>query len=383
MKQETTNIQLNIGNMKTTKLIFFVLCIAVSFALLLTSCEPNQDVTRDEDILPASFRVDIPASITSSNTNGRTAGDTVNGNDVYINLGTFIAVGEASSQLVEEFIAGIRRYKIDRVMSITYVGEDDNRVKNLVVLSDVSFEGKEWDYELTVTDADAEGETDGGKALQIFWNKSSRVEGIAIIKPYNCDRIKNANAPDAMFRIDYSEAGSLGYDAQMEVSIAGLPVGSPLQQPYAINSLHMFAGKKGDVVDVYGNSNHPNAILLTGNAGFNWAFVASGNDPANIGVAEVGLPPSTLDSDDRTVLLKEYSIRNVLTNEITAVWPGIDQGLLAAYLSTTAAPGYFNNDGFISGGKSPGTSWDALAKRLDSLSPYNPKETSNLTLSFK
>jgi hypothetical protein len=369
--------------MKTTKLISFVLCTAVSFALLLTSCEPNQDVTNDEDILPTSFSVDIPASITSSNTNGRTASDTVNGNDVYINLGTFIAVGEASSQLVEEFIAGIRRYKIDRVMSITYVGEDDNRVKNLVVLSNVSFEGKEWDYELTVTDADSEGEADGGKALQIFWNKSSTVAGIAIIKPYNCDRTKNANAPDAMFRIDYSEAGELGYDAQMEVSIAGLPVGSPLEQPYAINSLHMFAGKKGDVVDVYGNSNHPNAILLTGNAGFNWAFVASGNDPANIGVAEVGLPPSTLDSDDRAVLLKEYSIKNVFTNEITAVWPGIDQDLLAAYLSTTAAPGYFNNHGFISGGKSPGAAWDVLAKRLDSLSPYNPKETSNLTLTFK
>jgi hypothetical protein len=186
-----------------------------------------------------------------------------------------------------------------------------------------------------------------------------------------------------MFRIDYSEGGELGYDAQMEVRIAGLPVGSPLEQPYAINSLHMFAGKKGDVVDVYGNSNHPNAILLTGNAGFNWAFVASGNDPANIGVAEVGLPPSTLDSDDRSVLLKEYSIKNVFTNEITAVWPGIDQDLLAAYLSTTAAPGYFNNKGFISGGKSPGTAWDALAKRLDSLSPYNPKATSNLSIDFK
>ena len=161
--------------MKTTKLISFVLCTAVSFALLLTSCEPNQEVTNDEDILPTSFSVDIPASITSSNTNGRSASDTVNGNDIYINLGTFIAVGEASSQLVEEFIAGIRRYKIDRVMSITYVGEDDNRVKNLVVLSNVSFEGKDWDYELTVTDADSEGQADGGKALQIFWNKTSKV----------------------------------------------------------------------------------------------------------------------------------------------------------------------------------------------------------------
>lgn len=374
--------------MKTAKLISFVLITGLAFSILLTSCEMNQDETSQEDILPSSFSVDIPASISSSTANGRlgarSAEDTVKGNDIYVNLGTFIAVGEASSQLVEEFIAGIRKYKIDRVMSITYVGEDDNRVKNLIVLSDVSFEGQDWDYELTITDADSESEADGGKALQIFWNKASTVKGIAIIKPYNCDRIKNANAPDAMFRIDYSEAGELGYDAHMEVSIAGLPVGSPLNDLYAINTLHMFAGKKGDVVDVYGNSNHPNAILFSGTPGFNWAFVASGNDPANIGVAEVGLPPSTLDSDDRSVLLKEYSIKNVFTNEITAVWPGIDQNVLAAYLSTTAAPGYFNDSqGFISGGKSPGAAWDVLAKRLDTLSPYNPKATSNLSISFK
>ncbi|WP_333820648.1 hypothetical protein [Ohtaekwangia sp.] len=374
--------------MKTAKLVSIVLVMGLALSILFTACETNQDVKSEDTILPEKFSVDIPASISNSSAGGRLAagraeGDTVKGSDIYINLRTFIAVGKAASTLVEQFIAGIRLYKIDRVMSITYVGDDDNRVKNLVVLSNVSFEGVDWDYQLTITDAESENAADGGKALQIFWNKSSKVKGIAIIKPYNCDRITNANAKDAVFRIDYSEFGEHGYDAEMEVRIAGLPLANPLKDPYSINSLHMFAGKKGDVVDVYGNSNHPNAVLLSGTTGFDWAFVASGSDPDNIGVAEVGLPPSTLDSDDRQVLLKEYSIKNVLTSEITAMWPGIDQNALAAYLSTTSAPGYFNANGFVSGGTSPGAKWDVLAKRLDALSPYNPKATGELTISFK
>ena len=196
--------------------------------------------------------------------------------------------------------------------------------------------------------------------------------------------MKNANAKDAIFRIDYTEGGELGYDAQMEVLIAGLPLESPLSNPFSISSLHMFAGKKGDVVDVYGNSNHPNAVFFSGDTGFNWAFVASGSDPGNIGVAEVGLPPSTLDNADHTVLLKDYSIKNVFTSKINATWPGLDPNLVAAYLANTAAPGYFSSKkGFLSGGVSPGAEWDALAARLDALSPYNPLQTSNLVVTFK
>ena len=111
---------------------------------------------------------------------------------------------------------------------------------------------------------------------------------------------------------------------------------------------------------------------------------ALSNEVKNIGVAEVGLPPSELNSNDRDVLLKEYSIKNVFTREITAAWPGVDQGLLSAYLSSTTAPGYFSESrGFIAGGTSPGADWDALVNRLDDLGPYNPSQVSSLQLSFK
>ncbi len=375
--------------MKTLKNNLFVLIVGLALSIGLFSCENNPDVTPQEDILPNSITVDIPSSLSNNSlangrSSGRTKEDSLNGNDIYQNLGTFIAVGEGSAQIVEEFIEGIRKYKIDRVKSLTYTSEDDNRTKNLVVESNVTFETQDWDYQLTITDADSEGQADGGKALQIFWNKSGLAKGIAIIKLYNCDRIEHANAKDAIFRIDYREGGSTVYDVQMEVRVAGLPLESPLSDPYSISTLHMFAGKKGDVVDVYGNSNHPNAILISGTKGFNWAFVASGNEVKDIGVAEVGLPPSSLDNSDHNVLLKEYSIKNVFTNEIKTVWPGIDPTLLSAYLKNTAAPGYFSKKkGFISGGVSPGADWDVLSPRLDALTPYNPKLISELTLSFK
>jgi hypothetical protein len=376
--------------MKTLKSFSSLFAVGLIFSSVLISCENNESVQPQQDLLPQSFSVDIPASLSNQNsiTNGRANGrikeDTLQGNDIYLHLNTFIAVGEGASKLVEEFIEGIRKYKIDRIQSLTFTSDDDNRTKNLIVLSDVTYEDQVWDYQLTITDANSENEADGGKALQIFWNKNRVIKGIAIIKPYNCDRIENANAKDALFRIDYTEGGALGYDAQMEVSISGLPLENPLEDPYSVSTLRMFAGKKGDIVDVYGNTNHPNAILFAGNVGFNWAFVASGNDVKNIGVAEVGLPPSMLDKSDRETLLKEYSIKNVFTNEITSVWPGIDQKLLAAYLTNTSAPGYFDGKkGFIAGGVSPGTDWDVLNNRLSALSPYNPKSTSELKVRFK
>lgn len=373
--------------MKTLKLVSYAL-MGIAFSILLPSCERNPDIEPQQDILPQSMTVDIPASLSDDAANsggrrssGRVKEDTLKGNDIYHHLGTFIAIGKRASQIVEEIIHGLRRHRIDRVLSMTYLG-DDNRTKNLVVESNVAFEDKVWEYQLTVTDADSEGNADGGKALQIFWNRKTPIMGIAIIKPNNCDRIKDPKAGDAIFRINYSEVSDLGYDAQMEVLISGLTLASPLDDPYSMSTLRMFAGKKGDVVDVFGNSNHPNAILFSGSAGFNWAFVASGNDNKNIGVAEVGLPASTLDSDDREVLLKEYSVRNVFTAEITSVWPGIDPQALAIYLQNTAAPGYFSNSGFISGGVSPGAEWDVLTERLEDLSPYNPAEVSSLDVTF-
>jgi len=373
--------------MKTTTLksIVFILMVGI-----FSACEQGETPTpQKESILPESFSINIPDAISNeymstarAYSNARAKGDTLQGNDIYENLGNFINIGEEASEIVEDIIHAIVKYEINQPMVLSYEGDDDGRTKNLVVLENQSFNGQEWEFQLTITDALNEGNEDGGKALQIFWNRSP-VKGVAILKPYNIDAESDFDAADALFSIEYSEAGEHGYEANMIVSISGLPLENPLDEPYSMSTLKMFVGKNGDNIDVYGNSNHPNAIFFSGEVGFNWAFVASGLEQADIGVAEVGLPPSILDETSREVLLGFYSIKNVFTREINEVWPGLDQEIIDAYLFNTEGPGFFNNEGFMVGGTSPGAEWDVVAKRIEDLSPYNPKEISNLEVLFK
>src|SRR6187549_368957 len=150
--------------MKTLKSMSNLFVVGLTSALLFTSCELAENMKPNEDILPNSFSVDIPASLSNQNSvkNGRISGrvktDTLQGNDIYLHLNTFIAVGEGAAHLVEGIIAGIRIYKIDRIQSLTYTSDDDHRVKNLVVLSNIEYENQLWDYELTITDADSENQ---------------------------------------------------------------------------------------------------------------------------------------------------------------------------------------------------------------------------------
>jgi hypothetical protein len=369
--------------MKKFKLTSLALFLVTS--IFYFSCEPQADMpTPETSILPERFGVDIPDALSSELTtsNGRVAVDAIQGNDIYQLLNMFIHLGEGASNIVGEIIQSIGIHQINKPMSLTIESDEDGRTKNLVVSENPTFDGENWDFVLTISDAASEAELDGGKGLQVFWNRYP-IKGIAIIKPYNTNRSENSEVEDAIFRIDYSEGGEHGYESHMIVSIANLPTENPLDDPFSISTLKMFAGKEGDIIDVYGNSNHPNARFFTEDSGFNWAFVASGSESKDIGVAEVGLPPSNLDEPGRETILDHYSIRNVFTREINRAWPGITEESVNEYLFNTGAPGYFSEDGFVSGGESPGEEYAALELRLNQLSPYNPKEIANLSINFK
>ena len=377
--------------MKTSKIIFAITVLFVAF--LIQSCNKENLVDRNTDrgILPSNFKVDIPSSLsndakTKSFTNLKSAqADTLKGNLIYLNLATFIAVGEGASDIVEHIIGAIVVFHINKPMVLSYVSNDDKRTKNLVVTENEEFNGKVWKYMLTITDALSESNEDGGKALQIFWDPNP-IDGIAIIKPYNCNRTANQSIPDAIFKVAYSEIPDQNYDSHMIVEIAGLPL--PAWDQYAINSLKMYVGKKGNIVDVFGNSDHPNAKFFTKTTGFEWAFVASGYYQENVGVAEVGLPPCTLNETSRIVILEDYSIKSVLTDQINEWFYTIfgihpDANDLANYLQNADAPGYFGAGGFIQAGKSPDPKYDTLAERIKNLAPYNPKSVSELIIEFK
>jgi len=386
--------------MKTRNLLFGI--VAAMAVITFSSCENLLLDQKEKDfgILPGKFKVDIPNALSNGDLKSAslksTAIDTLNGNQIYSYLNAFIAVGEGAADLVEAILWQIRVYKIENVISMSYTSKDDNRIKNLDVISDVEFRGRTWDYQLTITDAGSEDNPDGGIGLQVFWNKAP-VEGIALFKPYNIDRNKHEDAPNAAASIEYSERSKEDYDAWMLVEITGLPLPSAVFQPYALESMKMFVGKKGDIVDVIGNSNHPNArfnFYDTETKGFNWAFVAAGDENKDIAVAEVGLPASTSDLPSRTAILVDNSIKKVLTREMTnyvvsayasmgiTLKPDEVAHFLTPYLKNADAPGYFNSNGFVSGGFAPNSDYTALAMRIGALVPYNPKEISSLQIDF-
>lgn len=380
--------------MKTMKNIFTV--VLFSTILLIQGCDENLNSNQnDSGILPGRFKVDIPSSISNDqalkNAGMKSAddsqSDTLKGNEIYAYLNVFISVGEGAAEIVEDIILAIALYDIDEPMSLSFTSDEDNRVKNLVVVENAEYSDRTWQYELTITDAESESDADGGKALQVFWD-TDPVEGIAILRPYHIDRQHDVKWLDTKFRIEYSEAGTDVYETYMMVEIAGLPVPDPRIDMYALKSMKMYVGKAGDRVDVFGNSDHPNAQFLTERTGFSWSFVASGSESQNIAVAEVGLPPSAIDESDREVLLKEYSMKNVLTEEINewfydsfGIHP--DGSELAAYLQNADAPGFFAEQGFLQGGISPGEEYNELVGSIDQLSPYNPKSVNELVIEFK
>ena len=369
------------------KINLLTLISLVALLLFAASCDDSIDTPpAQQDILPERFSIDVPDPLANPDAangrkEGRAAEGELNGNEIYELLSLFIAIGDGAGELTEAILGGVAQFDVNGEFFFSYESDDDQRIKNLTVSSDATYEGVDYQYSLTITDAASEGNDDGGKAMQVFWNKDV-IKGVAIIKPYNVDRIKDVDAGEAIYKIEYSEE-SANYDAHMIVTIDNLPLEDPSVDPYSISTLKMFVGKTGEVIDVYGNSYHPNATFFTDDQGFNWAFVASGIHKGSIGVAEVGLPGGSLDSDDREVLLVENSLKNVFTAQIQATFPDLPQEQIDAYLQNTEAPGYFNSDGFIQGGESPDPLFDQFADRLQDLTPYNPAVIAALEVNFE
>jgi len=331
--------------------------------------------------MPERFKVDIPSSISSAYVYKDSNIDTLQGNDIYEHLRTFIHVGEGAADIVGDIILVIALHNLSQPMEFTFTSDDDGRLKHVEIVENAPFEGYTWQYKMTITDEGPATTEDENIALQIFWDKNP-IKGIALLNPYNIDRNTDPVFAETMYRIDYSEAGELGYSHHMIVTIDGLPLPEPLEDPYAISTMKMFVGKNGDVVSVFGNTEHPNATFFTGEVGFDWAFTAAGKDSEDIGVAEVGLPSNTLDSDDRYTLLVENSIRNVFEEQIYAVWPWIDPETVEAYLYNTEAPGFFDHDGFVQGGSAPSQNYNELLNIIAGLTPYNPLDINQLEIEF-
>jgi len=371
--------------MKKQSLITII--IFLIYTLLYIGCDQIENpVSEDNNILPETFSVDIPSALSQDeSTKKSTSGlDTLSGDEIYQYFTFFVRIGESGAEIAEHIINAISGYHTDKPMVLTYESDDDGEIKNLVVVENSEFDGIMWEFQMTISEADSKGKNKNDICMQIFWNRKP-VKGIAIIKPSCIDHVHHGHQENSMLRIDYSEAGEYGYDAHMIVYVDNLPIPPAFAKPYALKTMKMFVGKKGDIIDLYGNSNHPNAFFFSDqiSVGFNWAFVASANYAENIGVAEVGLPRNNINQSSRTILLEEYSIKNVLTRALYEWNPDLPPELINAYLVNTETPGYFDAYGFVASGERPDEKYAELDVRLPDMCPYNPKDIKNLTISFK
>lgn len=360
-------------------LIFAIVCFFVS-------CEADDKADISSSALPTTFTVDIPSSISRTATMKSGIDDEYSGREIYEHLNNFIHLGESAAKFVEDVMKGISTHELDKPAEFNFTSKDDGRTKHISVVDHVDYDGTTWPHQLTISDIENHTNDDGGKALQVFWN-TNPISGIAIFKPANWEVNTEDPMGSAIFKVEYSEAGTYGYDVHMLVSITNWEDNH--SDRFHMNELKMFVGKSGDIIDVYGNSIHPDAFLfLEEPKGFCWAFVASGNESSNIGVAEVGLPPHNLDDNSRRILLEHYSVENVFTEQIMewvfqtfGVYP--DEATIAEYLINTEAPGFFNSNGFVQGGETPSADYDELVNNIQLLTPFNPKSINEMTISFK
>jgi hypothetical protein len=360
----------------------FVACLILT-SLITTSCKSDENVENQDDknIIAARFGVEIPDAISNSSasSNRVAAGELINGAVIYGNVSYFIAVGEISSKVIENIIKTIYKYNLSQPAEFQYVSKEDNRTKKVTIVENVVRNSVNWQYEMIIKDQD------GAQAMQVLWNKAP-IKGIAILSVYDLDRTEESAKKDARYMVEYDETGTKGYDAEMTVSLTGLPDNADKGW---MSTLKMFVGKKGDIVEVFGNSDHPNFYFeYPTQKGRDYGFRARANQSLNIGVIEAGIPYSTTSTVDS---IFHYTIEQVAYDVVRQdpKYDSIPDNLLGTVVdlvvSNEEAPGFFHDGKFQAAGLAnmpSGKGYTSEFANLSALSPYKPTDIRDLTFNF-
>ena len=363
-----------------------ILLLALGFSLihLFNSCKKD-DIEPNNHFLPENFSVYVP-KLSVFSPLYKDVPTVLQGIHIDYSAADCISLSGHVAKMIDTTIAQIRKYNPNPKSNFTYLSEDDNRAKNVMIYENVEFEGRIWQYQLNISDADSEENADDGLGFQLFWNQSP-LEGIAILRPSNLNMGKLDEFSRATFRVDYSEASN-NYEKEMTVYIKGFEFRS-FDYRYIMESLKMTIGRKENITVAYGNANFPDAKVFNNETGYNIAIVAAGtNSPISvssnsrqiIGTAEIGLPSNYLNSTDRKVILEDYSMKNVFANQLMQT--EMDPGGVELCLMGTSVPCYY--DGIPSLATiSPGPEYNECETALKSLVPFNPSDVTNLQINFK
>lgn len=334
--------------------------------LVIASCKKKEENPPvEKKAVPTRFNVEIPESISSAELQKSiNSMDTLSGTEIYKHMRRMVNIADRAGIAMRDILFLMKDFTISQSKVDLFQGSD-GRNKSILVLTDYSYEGTQWEYFLNMTD-------NGNKALQLFWN-TNPLKGIAIFKSSELNHSVTQN-PNSIIKIVYNDTDSY-YDRTMEVSICGLDT---INTNYA-QKVKLFVGKKDNMVDVYGNSYNPKA-KFAGNlqSSINWAFVAQANATLNIAKADICLPPC--DFTTNTTILQSYSIANVLTYAISSA--GItNQQVQQQIMTNSQSPGYYDSTGFVSCGTNiPSVAHSSL--NISGLKPYTPMDIYYMDLQF-
>ncbi|MDX2191612.1 MAG: hypothetical protein SFY32_17300 [Bacteroidota bacterium] len=341
--------------------------------------DPNPSTPSSSLAVPTTFRIPIPSSLngtpktTSRMENGRieAADPALSGNVIYEGLRGYIKLGDDAASLVTSIMGFIKTYNLTTEMNVTFKDDKDNKFKTIIVVKNAKFENSIYEYRLLIRDSSLRL-----SAIEVFFN-SAPIKGTAIIS-YNAVEPNNTVAgSNPMYRIDYDENPGGGAEKRMQIYISGV------SSTVGLTALRMNVTKTGDILDIVGNSNHPNVMagdLALGT--INYAFRAKVNIALNTGVAEIALPLSSITTINNT-LMDTYSIKNVLKNAAVAKWGSANESLINDYLKNANPPGFFDQTGFLYAGSAPSsvTGFNGLST-LTGLMPFVPNDIQTLNVQF-
>lgn len=302
--------------------------------------------------------------------------DSVTGDEIYENVRAYIGVAHFCRNLVAEMMNELAPFTTD--FSGTFEDEEGHTYTISFITGEVAVNGETYGYNLNLWDPTNE------KVLEFYFQRAPNTKGILIFRPYMIHPDTVVDWAEDFYAQIVFDLTKPGYDKWMEISLAGFPY-EELGEG-TLNNLKLEVYLVGDKISLRGNSNHPQVSLTHNPAETpvdrNYIFRGMADTTLNLGICEVGLPTSDVITTDNIFI--DYAVPTVFDSLITLCYPTVPESLVAEWVATFEAPGFFTEEGFLQPGPDlpdEPTGFDALLEYTE-LDCYIPAEIRDLTIEF-
>ncbi len=350
---------------------------SVALLLLIVSIASCDDLKLDkgetsvqEKIIPQEIGIYIPTALNLDS--GIDKKKSISGNEIYNYIRRYIGLADKMTKIVQNSYQRMGVIETSGVLEFFYT-DIDGKTKNVSIQKNYTdtIANKDWDYYMEVYNG-----TFADLAMRAWWNASPHEQKI-LFKPSSLNTTEMMAHKNALVEIEYkTNTAASPYEEKLFVAIVGLTRDNEIS--YAPENIIVSIGRKGSTLDIIGASSNPDVALLDYyyRDGRNWSFFAKMNVTENIASVLLALPPSTVETNEN--LFIDYSLKQVILDEIKKANPGNDAlsdselfALAGIDGSLVESPGYFNQNGFVSAGTAPSSSYSNLAD-FDGFTPFIP-----------